>query len=46
MADFDPTSYVKRRNLDDLPAKYYPALEFLFKIDILIQNFWAKSIPT
>ena len=44
MADFDSTSYVQRRNLDDFPAKYCPALEFFFKIDILLKTFWAKSI--
>ena len=32
---FYSTSYVQRRSLDDFPAKYYPALEFFFKIDIL-----------
>ena len=43
MVDFDTTSYVQRRNLDDFPAKYYPALEFFFNIDILLQtDFWAK----
>ena len=36
MADFDSISYVQRLNLDDLPAKYNPALEFFFKIDILL----------
>ena len=36
MADFDSTSYVQERNLGDFPAKYYPALEFFFKIDILL----------
>ena len=44
MADFDSTSYVQRRNLDVFPAKCYPALKFFFKIDILLQNFWAKSV--
>ena len=44
MADFDSTSYVQRRNLDDFPAKYCPASEFFFKIDILLKTFWAKSI--
>ena len=45
MADFDSTSYVQLRDLDNFPAKYHPDLEFFFKIDILLQNFWAKSIP-
>ena len=36
MADFDSTSYVQGRNLDDFQAKYYPALEFFFIIDILL----------
>ena len=32
------TSYVQRKNLDDFPAKYYPASEFFFKIDILLKG--------
>ena len=36
VTDFDPTSYVQRRNLGDFPTKYYPALEIFFKIDILL----------
>ena len=36
MADFDSTPYVQQRNLDDFPAKIYPALDFFFKIDILL----------
>ena len=43
MADFDSTSYVQRRNLDDFPAKYYPALEFSFKIDIILIEFLGKK---
>ena len=45
MADFDSLSYFQRRNLDNFPAKYHVTLEFFFKIDILLQIFWAKSIP-
>ena len=37
-------SYVQRRNLDDFPAKYNPALEFFFKIEILLYSFGAKCI--
>ena len=33
MADFDSTSYVQRRNLDDFPAKF-----------TLLQNFSSKLI--
>ena len=36
MADFDSTSYVQGRNLDDFPAKYYHTLKFFLKIDILL----------
>ena len=43
MADFDFLSHVQQRNLDDVPAKYYPDLDTFFKIDILLQNFRAKS---
>ena len=43
MADFDSTSYVQRRILDDFPAKYYPALEFFFKIDILLFEFLGEK---
>ena len=45
MADFNSLSYVQRRILEDFPAIYYPALEFFFKIDILLQNFRAKVYP-
>ena len=37
MADFDSTSYVQRRNLN--------ALEFFFKIDILLRIFGKKVYP-
>ena len=43
MADFDSTSYVQRRNLDDFPAKYYPALELFFKIDLPLLEFLGKK---
>ena len=35
-------SYVQRRNLDDFPTNYHPALEFFFKIDILLYTFQAN----
>ena len=44
MTDFDSTSYVQRKKFHDFPAEFYPAVEFFFKIDILLQNFWAKII--
>ena len=31
-------------NLGDFPANHYPALEFFFKIDVLLLNFQAKGI--
>ena len=45
MADFDSTSYVQRRNLDDFPAKYHPALEFFSKLISYFRIFGQKVYP-
>ena len=36
MADFNSSSLNEGRNLKDFAAIYYPALEFFFKIDIML----------
>ena len=45
MTDLDFLSCVQGKKFEDLTAKYYPALEFFFKNDILLWNVRAKVFP-
>ena len=45
MADFDSTSYLQRRNLDDFPAKYHPTSEFFSKLTSYLRIFGQKVCP-